>query len=404
MSKPLTALAIANLKPSGQRREVSDGQIQGLRLVIQATGAMSWAMRYRFASRPRKLTIGPWPAIDLKSARTIAQKAHVDLAAGIDPGAVKQAKKAEARKPKADSVEIVFADFVRLHAKPNTRSWKETERILREFSTAWQGRTLASITRADIHRVLDGILARGAPIAANRSFAATRKAFAWSVSRGLIETSPCAGIVMPSAAKSRDRVLGDDELASIWRAADALGFPYGPIVKLLILTGQRRAEIAGMRWDEIDLPNRIWIIPAARAKNGRKHEVPLSSQAIEVIESLSRFTSDLLFGPSGKAPSGYSEAKARIDKALPPDMPPWVFHDIRRSVASGMAAGGTDLHVIERCLNHISGSFGGIVSVYQKHNFAGQMRTAFDAWARHVEALASGEVAGNVVELSSVRA
>lgn len=308
---------------------------------------------------------------------------------GIDPGAVKQSRKAEERKPKAESVETVFADFVRLHAKPNTRGWKETERILREFSTAWEGRTMASITRGDIPP-RPGRNPGGAPIAANRSFAAVRKAFVWAVSRGITEASPCAGISMPSAIVSRDRVLDDNELRAVWLAAEGLGYPYGPIVRLLVLTGQRRAEVAGMRWGELDLPNRTWTIPAIRAKNGRKHEVPLSSQVIAVIESLPRFaSSDLLFGPSGKAPSGYSEAKTRIDKALPADMPGWTFHDVRRSVASGMAAGGTDLHVIERCLNHVSGTFGGIVSVYQKHNYAGQMRAALEALGRHIETITS---------------
>ena len=199
---------------------------------------MAWALRYRVGGKPRKLTIGAYPAIGLAKARAEAIKAKSTLADGNDPAATKRAsksaKKAD-RRTADDTVERMIADFIRLYAKPNTRDWRETERLLTEFSEAWKGRRLADIGKADIHRVLDAIVARGSPVTANWKFAQLQKMCRWAVSRGIIERSPCDGIDPPSAEKSRDRVLDTDELRFVWRAADDLGFPFGPIVKLLIL-------------------------------------------------------------------------------------------------------------------------------------------------------------------------
>jgi integrase len=288
----------------------------------------------------------------------------------------------------------VVADFIELYAKPNTRDWKESQRLLEQFAEAWKGRPLAEIGKADIHRELDAIVARGAPIGANRAFAQLRKMCRWAVSRGIIERSPCEGIDPPSAEKSRDRVLDAGELRLVWLAANRLGFPFGPITKLLVLTGARRSEVGGMEWGEIDLEARTWTIPGSRAKNHRKHVVPLSPQALDIIKGVPRFSSSrFVFSPDSTAPSGFSRAKTRLDKLIAKlnggePIAPWVLHDIRRSVASGLAALGVNLPVIERCLNHVSGSFAGIVSVYQKHKFSDEMRAALEQWGRHVEELA----------------
>jgi integrase len=165
------------------------------------------------------------------------------------------------------------------------------------------------------------------------------------------------------------------------------------MVQLLILTGQRRAEVAGMRWNEFDLNAGIWTIPPARSKNHRQHEVPLVPGAVEILRSLPRFEgSEFVLSAGNTPPSGFSRCKARLDRAIAKanggqPFPPWVVHDIRRSVASGMARLGINLPVVEKVLNHLSGSFGGIVGVYQRHSFEEEKRQALEAWARHVEAL-----------------
>jgi integrase len=257
--------------------------------------------------------------------------------------------------------------------------------------------------------VLDGIVARGAPVGANRAFAQLRKMFRWAVSRGIIERSPCDGIDRPSAEKSRDRVLVADELRLVWRAAADLGFPFGPIVKLLVLTGQRRSEVGGMEWRELDLERGVWTIPASRSKNKRQHILPLSPQALAIIKAVPRFAgSKFVFSPGKAAPSGFSRAKTRADRLIAKmnggePLAPWILHDIRRSVASGLAELGINLPVIERLLNHISGSFAGVVGIYQRFNFADEMRAAMERWGRHVEALGTKEPGGNIVELAAAR-
>jgi integrase len=404
MAKALTVRTIETLKPSLARREIPDGLIAGLYLVLQPSGRKSWAVRYRAASAPRKLTLGTYPAINLKNARELASRALVSVAAGSDPAGEKKA--AGKARPAHDLVEKVIEEFIERYARPNTRDWRETRRMLiKDVAAAWRGRRLPEIGRHDVHRLLDAIRDRGAPVGANRTFAQLRKLCSWAVERGIIEGNPCDGIQAPSAEKPRDRVLNDDELRLIWQAADKLGWPFGPIVKLLILTGQRRSEIGAMRWAELDFDNAAWLIPVERSKNRRQHSVPLSPQALAILQKLPRITgaAAMVFSSTGTTPpSGFSHAKARLDRfALANGQPiaPFILHDIRRSVASGMAGIGIDLHVIERVLNHVSGTFAGIVGVYQRHSFADEKRAAMQTWARHVESIVTAAPAENAVSL-----
>jgi integrase len=217
---------------------------------------------------------------------------------------------------------------------------------------------------------------------------------------------PCAGVKPPTAERARDRVLSDEELRLVWQAADKLGGAFAPLVKLLALTGQRRDEVARMRWEEVGIENRLWTLPAERTKNNQPHEVPLSNAALAILEKVPRVKESpfVLTTNGGASPaSGYSKNKRRLDALLPLDMPPWRLHDLRRTCASGMARLGINLPVIEKVLNHASGSFAGIVGVYQRHSFADEKRAALEAWGRHVEGLISGKPAGKVVRLSEKR-
>ena len=412
MAKALTQLAIDNHKPGPTRRELPDGKERGLYLVSQPTGAKAWALRYRFQGQPRKLTIGSYPEIGIAKARVCAAKAKVLLADGIDPGTAKETAKAvkKAEKIASDLVEKVVADFIELHAKPNTRDWKETQRLLKQFADAWKGRRLPEIGKSDIHGVLDKIVARGAPVGANRAFAQLRKMCRWAVSRGIIERSACDGIERPSNEKNRDRTLDTDELRLVWRSAQNLGFPFGPIVKLLVLTGQRRSEVGGIEWRELDLERGLWRLPAERSKNRRGHSLPLSPQALEILRALPRFAgSRFVFSPGKTPPSGFSRAKTRLDKFIAnlnngDPIAPWILHDIRRSVASGLASLGVSLPTIEKLLNHVSGSFGGVAGVYQQYNFADEMRAATEAWGQFVHQLISDQPIGDVDTLQDAKA
>jgi integrase len=411
-------------KPAEKRIEHPDGKITGLYLVQQPSGAASWALRYRIAGQSKKLTIGAHPAIGLAAARRLALGALGDVAGGKDPAGAKQVARAAAKaaaEADEDLVERVVDLFVERYAKPKNRDWKETARLLnKEIVTRWKGRRLSQITRAAVNALLDDIVDKGAPIGANRTFSAFRKLCKWSIGRGILEHSPCDGVTAPSPENRRNRVLDDAELRLVWEAASAIGWPFGPVVQLLILSGQRRDEVAGMRWSEVDLQARTWTLPAARAKNKHAHQIPLSDSAIAILQTAARHEKvDVIFTTNSRTSvSGWSRMKRNLDAfiaermreeaeargAAPKALPEWTLHDLRRTVATNLQKLGVRLEVTEAILNHVSGSRSGVVGVYQKYDWADEKRAALDAWARRLEAIVAGAVASNVFELSAVRA
>jgi len=401
----LTDAAVLKKRPDPTKRlELHD--TGGLYLVVQPSGAKSWAYRYRYAGKSRKLTIGAYPSTDLANARARVAAERVRVQGGADP-----ATEHRVAATAADDFAAVAVQFIQRYAKPKNRGWKETARLIglvpdpaarsqdpRTFIAhrdgavkRWGHRKIADITRADINRHLDDIVDRGAPIGANRAFAALRKLFGWAETRYALAANPCDRMVRPSAEVSRDRYLSDDELRRVWTAAAELDWPFGPFVHLLTLTGQRLNEVAGMSWSEIDLEKRLWSLPRGRVKNDKGHEVPLSVEAIKVIKSVpKRPGTDLLFSTTGKSPiSGFSKTKATIDEAS--GVTAWTFHDLRRTLASGMARLGIALPVIERVLNHTSGSFRGVVGIYQRHEFPAEKRHALEAWAADVMRIVMGQ-------------
>jgi integrase len=378
----LTAKAVEAIKPATVRREIPDALLPGLYLVVQPSGAKSWAVRYRHGGRPRKHTIGPHPLFDLKAARAAGGKALRAAAEGRDPAGEKQAAPVQ-----RDSIEDVVARFVEKHIRRNyrPRPAKEAERLLRvHVLTAWRGRAIGSIARRDVREMLEPIIEAGSPIAANRIHGIARRLFSWAVEHEIIPASPMAGLKPPAAEQSRDRILTDDELHRVWNAAGQFGDPiYGAMVQMLILTGQRRGEVVGMERAELDLEGRLWSLPKERTKNGRAHDVPLSPQAIALISNIPCISGRFVFSHNGKAPlNGFGKPKERFDALC--GFSDWTLHDLRRTVASGMARLGVALPVIEKVLNHASGSFAGIVGVYQRHDFAGEKKAALNRWGAHV--------------------
>ena len=385
----LTAKTVEAIKPATARREIPDALLPGLYFITQPSGQKSWAVRYRHGGRSRKHTIGPYPLFDLKAAREAGSKALRAAAEGRDPAGEKQA-----RPVQRDSVEDVVAQFIEKHVRRNYRPkpLAEAERLLRvHVLAAWRGRAIGDIARRDVRDMLDRIVEAGTPIAANRLHGITRKLFAWAVEHEVIPISPMAGLKAPAAEKSRDRILTDDELRRVWNAAGEINDSiYGAMVKVLILSGQRRGEVAGMERAELDLEGRLWSLPAARTKNARAHDVALSPQAIAIIGNIPATSERFVFSYNGEAPiNGFGRPKERLDALC--GFSDWTLHDIRRSVASGMAKLGVSLPVIEKILNHVSGSFAGIVGIYQRHDFAGEKRAALDKWGKHVAAIVAGK-------------
>ena len=411
MAKKLTALKVEQARANPRKRvEIPDAGKPGLYLVIQPSRKKSWAVRYRFKGQTRKLTLDGFPS--LGTARKLAQEALDAVAEGSDPAAEKRAKKYA--DTSSDLFSAVAADFVERHAKRNTRasSVRLTEQWLnKDVLPRWGHRRIQEITKRDILDLLDAVIDRGGGLSANRVLAVVRKLFAWAMQRGVITASPAAGVKPPLAEQSRDRILTDDETRWLWLACDKAGYPFGSMAKLLLLTGQRRNEVAGMTWAELDLDKALWRIPAGRTKNDEAHEVPISDAALAVIASLPRIKSDkgYLFTTNGETHvSGYSRAKVVIEHAMLEiargergqdiEIPRWTFHDLRRTAVSGMARLGISLPAIEKVVNHSSGSFAGIVGVYQRHSFADEKRNALQGWAKFVLSLVEGRPA-NVVPL-----
>jgi integrase len=397
----ITARTVETIKPLPHRQEIPDARMPGLYLVVQPSGARSWAVRYRSAGQPRKHTLGAFPKIDLKAARDLAGAALRAVAEGRDPAR----EKAMERTALPDSVEAVAKQFVELHCRRSNRprTIEGTQQLLDlHVLPRWRKRLIKDITRRDVLDLLDGIVEGGRPVAANRVLTAVRKLFNWAMERDIIASSPCAGVKPPTPEQSRDRVLADSELCNIWLAADKVGGPFEALVKLLMLTGQRRDEVAKMQWREVDLPNRLWTLPKERSKNGKPHDIPLSEPALAILESLPRIGDTFVLTTDGKsAASNYGKNKNRLDALLPNDMPAWWLHDLRRTTASGMARLGINLPTIEKILNHASGSFGGIVGVYQRHDFAQEKRQALEVWGRHVFELIRPPERSNVIEFET---
>lgn len=457
----LTNGAVEAIIPAAKDTYAWDTELPRFGVRVTPAGARIYLVQYRAKAAPgaptktRRITIGQhdgemW---NVTKARAAARKLLAPVDLGQDPFADREAERmarmaAEAEaaarvnaaaQRQRDSFAAVAERYIELKAKAN-RSWAETERLLRFGEpkpadtakrrsgrphrsdtigpmTAWADRHIAEIRRADVADLMDAIGKRS-PAVARATYAALRGLFAWCMERDLVETSPCDGFKAPPRPKARERVLADQELSQIWRASDDLGELFGPIIKLLMLTGQRRAEVAGMAWAELDLEAQIWRIPGERTKNGKAHELDLCNQAVEILKGMTR-TGLLVFPARGEgAARGFSATKRRLDDLVEAlrakdaaeagveleAAAPWRLHDLRRTAATGMAALGFPPHVVERVLNHVSNTQSGLVGVYQRHEYRQERRAASAAWGAHVAAILAGEVGARHTNVVPMRA
>jgi len=381
---PLTDLAIRKLAPPPFGSiELWDGKLPGFGVRVSAGGARSFVLLYRTAGRSRRLTLGRYPTLSLLTARRKAQKALAQLADGVDP--------ARQRDPGTSyAFERTAADFIDKYARPKNKDWSESDRLLtREFCSQWARRDIRELRRGDVAEIIDGMVKRGSPGAAVHALAAVRRLFSWTVERGLLEHSPVEGLRPPVRIKARDRVLSDAQLLAVWNATSALGYPFGTIIELLIRTGQRRGEVTAMRWDDLDLKARRWSLPAEANKSGRPHEVPLTKDTVHLLRSLPRLHDVLVFPAhrhqTDRPVSGHGKVKQRLDELS--GVTDWTLHDIRRTVATGMARKKVPPHVIERVLNHASGTFAGVAGIYNRFGYLDEMGDALDEWERHLYSL-----------------
>ena len=392
--KKLTDAAVNRLKaPESGRMEYWDATLPGFGLRITDKGAKSWVVMYRVGGRLRRLTLGSYPAISLKDARREAGEAMREAAKGNDPATMK----ALAKHQRVDTFKEVAEEFIERHAKRNTRSWKATESILnRNVTPSWGSRPIGEITRRDVIEALDKVMDRGEPYAANRLLAAVRKLFNWALERDIIDTSPVANIKAPGKESQRDRVLNDVEIKALWGACEKAGYPYGPLVKMLLLTAQRRDEVATMRWSDISKEAKLWTIPSAQTKADRVQEVPLSPLAIEILEALPRQSGSYIFTTTGgELPvSGFSKAKKGLEKLV--DFDEWRIHDVRRTGATNMARLGVPGSIIGRVLNHAQR---GVTAIYDRHTYVPEKRHALETWANKLVSIIKPKDGDKVVPL-----
>lgn len=288
-------------------------------------------------------------------------------------------------------VEAVCREFIRLHAQARNKSWREAERILeREFVGTFGQRDIREIKRFDVLEIMDAAVARGSTYQANRILSNIRKLFNWCVERGIVETSPITGLKAPTKEESRERVLEDDEIVRLLCACRNDVYPFRQFVPILLATAQRRGELAEMRWSEVDLEAKQWVIPAERSKNGKPHVVPLSPYALEALNEVPRFLDcDFVFTTTRNSPvSGFSKMLRRLSEGS--QTSDWRLHDLRRTAASGMARAGIAPHVVEKVLNHISGTISGVAAVYNRYGYDREKREALETWGERLAEFAVG--------------
>ena len=360
-----------------------DAAAPGFGLKVTPKGRKVFVVLYRTGgsgSRLRKYTIGPYGRVTLHQARVAAQKVFAAKLEGRDPAAEKRAAR---RRVVADRVEDLLESFISQHVSQN-RSAAEISRLLRrEIGQPWTGKSIHEVTKRDVVDLVMAIVERGAPLAANKVLKSMKTFLNWCVGRAVLDHSPADGVPFPTKEVARDRVLSDEELGRVMRAARTIDGPYGSLVEFLALTGQRREEAAQLRWDEINLDQAIWTIPGSRTKNGKAHIVHLSAQALALIERLKRDGPFVLAIPSGKPFRQFSRFKRKLDSIC--GVTDWCLHDFRRTCVSGMAGLGIPPHIADKILNHQAGTISDVAAVYQRHQFLKERRVALEQWGAHVE-------------------
>ena len=359
-----------------------DASCAGFGVKVTPKGRKVFIVLYRTAgvgSKLRKYTIGPYGRVTLHQARVAAQKVFAAKLEGRDPAAEKRAAR---RRIVTDRVEDLLEAFIEQRLSQN-RSGSEIARLLRrEISKPWAGRSIHDISKRDVVEVVSGIEERGAPIAANKALKATKTFLRWCVGRAVLDQSPAEGVPLPSKEVARDRVLDDNELAHVILAARKIGGPYGGIIELLALTGQRREEVARLQLEELDLARRVWTLPKSRTKNAKVHIVHLSYQSVALLKPAGQRGPYVLSLLGTKRFQEFSRAKRRLDELS--GVTGWRLHDLRRTCVSGMARLGIAPHVADKILNHQSGTICGVAAVYQRHEFLAERQEALERWGAHV--------------------
>jgi integrase len=384
MKRDLTDAFIRKLKASTRPYIVADTQVPGLKVRVSPQGGKSfilWRRLHRSRSSAVALSLGKVGELELTAARAKARTWIELIKSGRDPRDV-------TRAAAADNFGRVMEDFIARHVAGQRRAKQVEREIRKELLPRWRNRPVADISRRDVIAMLDEIKDRDAVHQAHNIFSHAKTFFNWCVAKDILVASPCDRLkpkTLIGTKLHRQRVLTDAELASFWQATSEMGYPYGVLFQILLLSGARKNEIAQAKWSEIDLPNRLLTVPAERFKSGNQHLIPLSADAMALLEQLPRWSDgELLFSLNGRRPlAAFSAAKAKLDKLMG-DPPDWVTHDLRRTVRTRLSSLRIPDVVAEQVIGH---GRVGLQRVYDQHRFVDEMREALELWASRLRTI-----------------
>ena len=382
----LTDRVVADAPPPNSGRvELWDSELPGFGLRISSAGRRSWQVMYRVDGRKRRLTLGNFPALPLKLARDAARATLDEVARGNDPAA---------QRASVRGGELTFERFAKAYieryAKRTKRSWQADARMIEsDLLPAWARRAADDISRRDVIEMIEGICARGHPYAANRRLSLLRTMFTWGVGVDMVGATPVVGVAAPGREVRRQRVLEDGEVAALWDAWGTMGWPFGALFKLLLLTAQRRGQVAGLRLADIGFANQIWTVPQVPGMPDRGHEIPLSTHALEIATSMPRTASAYVFPARGRPDrqvSGFSKAAQRATALS--GVADWRCEDLRRTAAAGMMRLGAPAPAVRNILDRAASSTVGGIDIGDTRRGFENMREALETWGERVRAIA----------------
>ncbi|NOX84040.1 MAG: integrase arm-type DNA-binding domain-containing protein [Alphaproteobacteria bacterium] len=402
--KRLTDTGIEKMSPPrAGRMEIGDSIVRGLGLRVSPAGSKSFSVVYKvpgeggvngsgmpLVGRQHRVTLGQWPVVSVAEARQRAMKMLAEVSKGEDP---RTRLRRENLVRHANTVAVVIERFIDLEAKPNVKSWRNADSVLRlHVVSRWGDRPIRDIRRAEVHELLDEIVESGRVGAAREVRKHLSRLFNWALDREIVATNPVHGLKRRDLQQNLDagRALTDDEVRYVWYAAGEMGYPFGDLHRLLLLTGQRRCEWANATWGEINSVERTLEIPAGRFKGGRDHVVPLAHDVWSILEGLPRWNcGDYLFSTTGgRIPvSGFSKAKARLDEKMQARMGeeeefvPFRGHDLRVTCETRLANLGFPQEIRDAVLGHARP---GLQKVYNKHDYLEEKSAALMQYAAHL--------------------
>jgi integrase len=406
----LTDRYIKTRKPAapGKRVDYPDAVVPGLALRITDRGHKSFVLVARYPSQPKnptRRTLGDYGAVTLEQARQKARTWIEMIGKGIDPKLDEERQRAAQQRCQANTFASVAADFLDRHASKLSKSEEAKKIVESEFVKRWGARPVTDIAPREVSAAIRAIVKRGAPYQAHNAFGYLRKLFNWAIGTGEygIDASPLERlqpVELIGKREARARILSDVELRATWHGAGEMGYPYGPVFRLLILTGQREREVAELSWSEVELEKRMWTIPAARMKGDRAHTVPLAPAAVALLKELPRWNSgDFAFTTTGGAKpiNGFSKAKVRIDKLS--GVSGWKIHDLRRTMRTHLSALPVEDLVRELVIAHAKP---GLHKVYDQHTYQDEKRRCLELWERRVLSIIE-PCPGDITDLTDAR-